>query len=150
MKHVDVFLIAPADASVQVTFGGDTRIHRFPSIAAFELWRVEAIEESIRGPLEAALFDVAVDIEELPDQLQGILTWLSNCQSVPDLKQLIERTGSKSTLYRFWNAAFRESPRVFLNRVRICHARALLGTGRAEDEAARLAGFRSPTACVAA
>jgi len=95
---------------------------------------------------QAALSDAGVRIDDLPHQLKSVLTWLSTCRSVPDLKILIGRASSTRTFYRSWNLEFPEPPRIVLDRLRTCHATALFGAGRTEREAAELAGFRNPGA----
>lgn len=129
----------------------NTQWHRvafFETVEAFEEWRhrsaFERTVSTVAEDVGRVLSDLGVPNDAVPAALRRVVTHLCDCAVVPHVQDLVPNGMSESTFYRRWHATFALSPRQFLERVRVAHARRLLETWHLPlKETAYRTGFAS-------
>jgi transcriptional regulator GlxA family with amidase domain len=117
----------------------------FESLQELDLWRNEQtgrdVESTIEVDVRAALREIG---RPMPD-LQGVVlrTMENLCrrnQTPRTVREMIPARVGRRTFYSRWNESIPETPRAFLDRVRLLHARRLI---EQESLALKTAAYRS-------
>lgn len=114
----------------------------FDSLEALDRWRAVP-SKPIAHDVDRALAEIGCSATDLPPDVHAAVQRIARCDSVPRVHQLFGAL-SERTFYRRWSECVPMSPKQFLARVRLLHARRLLEEhGCSSKEAAYRAGYRS-------
>lgn len=115
----------------------------FDSLEALDRWRAVPPPRTIAAEVESALAELGRDVDDLGPQVRAAVERIARGESVPRVHELFGVLPER-TFYRRWSESMPLSPRDFLARVRLLHARRLLDEdGCTAKETAYRAGFRS-------
>lgn len=114
-------VIAPRDVPVHVRHP-HTAVLRFSSSDEFERWR-EGSSARVEEAVDAALHELGIVAGKCSPRTQEVLARLKARETIPSVKELVGLCSSRRSFYRWWTRDLRESPAVFLERVRLLHLR---------------------------
>lgn len=116
----------------------------FDSLEALDRWRAAPPRpKMIARDVDRVLAEIGCSANDLLPEVHAAVQRIERCDSVPRVNELFGAL-SERTFYRRWSECVPLSPKRFLARVRLFHARRLLEeNGYTSKEAAFRAGYRS-------
>ena len=115
----------------------------FESLEALDRWRAVPPPRTLALEVQTALAALGRGTDDLAPEVRAAVERIARGESVPRVHELFGILPER-TFYRRWSESMPLSPRDFLTRVRLLHARRLLDeNGCTAKEAAYRAGFRS-------
>ena len=116
----------------------------FDSLEELDRWRAAPPRPRMIAPdVDRALAEIGCSASDLQPEIHAAVQRIAHCDAVPQVHELFGAL-SERTFYRRWSECVPLSPKQFLARVQLLHARRLLEEhGYSSKEAAFRAGYRS-------
>lgn len=145
MDEVLIIVGRTGDAVSDLPEGG--RMLHFPSLRELDLWRhaqKSSTGLTIEVDVAAALRELGHPRADLRGEVAEAIDALCRLPRAPKVSEIRGPQVSERTFYRRWPEQINESPKHFLDRVRLLHARRLVEQeGFSAKEAAYRAGYAS-------
>jgi AraC-like DNA-binding protein len=137
-----VIIVGPPELAAPLARKTD-HVMQFRTLEELDRWREQQTGEAIGADVIAALHELEMAFDAIPEKLRSVLESIAMETRVPALRELEQHWSSRRSFYRTWNDVFDEPPSMFLRRVRSLHAQRLLTLGFTRKQAAMLAGYSS-------